>query len=100
MGQRISEFHLDTLNEEGQWKVVINGTTVGYKRILRFPTVVSDRLRFVIEKSREDPLISYLAIHMDSVSSLIVSNTSSASYFNGSQVIRQSVYNRSQIASM
>ncbi|PSR86562.1 Alpha-L-fucosidase [Actinidia chinensis var. chinensis] len=100
MGQRVFEFHLDALNEEGQWDVVINGTTLGYKRILRFPTVVSDRLRFVIEKSREDPLISYLAIHMDSVSSLIVYNTSSTSYFNGSQVIRQSVYNHSQIVSM
>ncbi|GFZ20425.1 alpha-L-fucosidase 1 [Actinidia rufa] len=46
MGQRVFEFHLDTLNEEGQWDVVINGTTVGYKRILRFPTVVSDRLSY------------------------------------------------------
>ncbi|KAF5931022.1 hypothetical protein HYC85_031895 [Camellia sinensis] len=101
MGQRVVEFHLDSLNEKGQWKEVTNGTTVGHKRLLRFPTVVSNQLRFVIDKSRADPLISYLAIHMDLVSTLNVSHTSnSSSYFNRSQVLQQITRNHSQIVSM
>ncbi|THG05153.1 hypothetical protein TEA_019582 [Camellia sinensis var. sinensis] len=101
MGQRVVEFHLDSLNEKGQWKEVTNGTTVGHKRLLRFPTVVSNQLRFVIVKSRADPLISYLAIHMDLVSTLNVSHTSnSSSYFNRSQVLQQITRNHSQIVSM
>ncbi|KAL7202053.1 hypothetical protein ACSBR1_033681 [Camellia fascicularis] len=101
MGQRVVEFHLDSLNEKGQWKEVTNGTTVGHKRLLRFPTVVSNQLRFVIDKSRADPLISYLAIHIDLVSTLNVSHTSnSSSYFNRSQVLQQITHNHSQIVSM
>ncbi|XP_077241700.1 alpha-L-fucosidase 1 [Tasmannia lanceolata] len=64
MGQRITEFHLDVLNK-GQWTTVINGTTVGYKRLVRFTMVKSQWLRFIVDKSRGDPLISYLGIYMD-----------------------------------
>ncbi|KAE9461229.1 hypothetical protein C3L33_06824, partial [Rhododendron williamsianum] len=100
MGQRVFRFHLDALNEKGIWKKVINGTTVGYRRLLLFPPVVSDRLRFVVDGSRADPLISYLGIHLDSVSGLNLSGNSTASYFNGSQVLRQITTNHSRIGSM
>lgn len=96
MGQRIIKFHMGILNEEGRWKKVMNGTTVGYQRLVRFQTVKTQYLRLVIDKSREDPLISYLGIYMDSYSVLSnVSDTSSHSYFNGSQVLRQTTYNHS-----
>lgn len=101
MGQRIIEFHFDILNEEGKWEKVINGTTVGYQRLLQFPTVKSQQLKFVIDKSRADPLIAYLGIYMDEfsiVSSL--SNTSSQAYVNGSHILQRSMYNRSEIAAM
>lgn len=100
LGQRVFGFHLDALNEKGIWKEVISGTTVGYRRLLRFPTVVSDRLRFVIDGSRADPLISYLGLHLDSVSSLNLSGNGTSSYFNGSQVLRQITNNHSRIGSM
>ncbi|KAI8524122.1 hypothetical protein RHMOL_Rhmol13G0125100 [Rhododendron molle] len=100
MGQRVFRFHLDALNEKGIWKKVINGTTVGYRRLLLFPPVVSDRLRFVVDGSRADPLISYLGIHLDSVSGLNLSGNSTASYFNESQVPRQITTNHSRIGSM
>ncbi|XP_050206178.1 alpha-L-fucosidase 1 [Mercurialis annua] len=67
MGQRISEFHLEIL-KDGAWTEVTNGTTVGFKRILQFPTVVSRHIKFVVDKSRADPLISYLGIFMDEFS--------------------------------
>ncbi|KAK3019025.1 hypothetical protein RJ639_004307 [Escallonia herrerae] len=70
MGQRIIEFHVDILNEKGEWKEVTNGTTVGYRRLLLFPKVKTHLVRFVIDKSRADPLICYLAIYLDSFSIL------------------------------
>lgn len=70
MGQRIIEFHFDILNDEGVWSTVVRGSTVGYRRILRFPTVETQFLRLVIEKSRADPLVSYLGIHVDNFSHL------------------------------
>ncbi|KAK2643445.1 hypothetical protein Ddye_025208 [Dipteronia dyeriana] len=100
MGQRIVAFHLDILNEEGEWKKVINGTTVGYQRLLLFPTVKSKQLRFVVDKSRADPLISYLGIFIDQFSIRNMSNTSSHTYVNNSQILHQSLYNHSQISSI
>ncbi|XP_022732273.1 alpha-L-fucosidase 1 [Durio zibethinus] len=100
LGQRIIEFHLEILNGGG-WKVVINGTTVGYKRLLQFPTVQSQYLKFVIDKSRADPLISFLGIHMDQFSIMShASDTTSQTFVNGSQVIRQVPYNHSQTSTI
>ncbi|PKI51940.1 hypothetical protein CRG98_027592 [Punica granatum] len=70
MGQRVIEFHVKVLSKEGQWRRVINGTTIGYQRLLRFPTLEAKRLRFEIEKSRGDPLISYLGVYLDTFLSL------------------------------
>lgn len=84
MGQRIIKFHLDILNEEGTWKKVINGTTVGYLRLLQFPTVKSQQLRFVIDKSRAEPLISHLGIYMDKFSIVSsMSDSTSQTSLNG-----------------
>ncbi|KAE8037741.1 hypothetical protein FH972_010305 [Carpinus fangiana] len=101
VGQRIIEFHLEILNEDGQWEKVTNGTTVGYQRLLQFPTIKSQHLRFVVDKSRADPLISYFGIYMDQFSILSnISDTSPSTYFNGTQVLQQITYNHSQIASL
>ena len=91
MGQRISEFHLDILDERREWKRVTSGTTVGYKRLLRFPKVETRRFRLVVDRSRADPLISYLGIHMDPfsiLSSIPGTNLSSQPYVNGSNPYR------------
>ncbi|GER39441.1 alpha-l-fucosidase [Striga asiatica] len=66
MGQRIIEFRLDFVNGDGEWEVGANGTTVGYKRLLvLFPSVNSRRLRFVVVKSRAEPLVSYFGLYTD-----------------------------------
>ncbi|MQL90328.1 hypothetical protein Taro_022908 [Colocasia esculenta] len=64
MGQRIFDFHIDAI-VEGEWQTVTYGTTIGYKRLLKFPMVTSQYLRLVINESRADPLISYLGIYLD-----------------------------------
>lgn len=69
MGQRVIEFHLDVLDSSGEWRTVIRGTTVGYRRLLvLYPTVESHYLRLVIDKARAEPLISHVGVYMDSVS--------------------------------
>lgn len=105
MGQRIAKFHVDVVNEDGKWWEVLNGTTVGYRRLLRFPTVKTQSLRLVLDKSRSDPLIAYLGIHIDTVSIVgstkrnATTNSSYLSNFNGSQVLHQIAYNRTPISS-
>ncbi|ESQ51282.1 hypothetical protein EUTSA_v10016468mg [Eutrema salsugineum] len=69
MGQRVASFHLETRNiGSGKWTRVVNGTTVGLKRLLRFPRVESRSLKLVVDKARTDPLISYVGIYMDKFS--------------------------------
>jgi alpha-L-fucosidase len=90
MGQRIIRFHLDYLNYDGEWQKVLNGTTVGYRRILIFPKVVATRLRLVIEKSRADPLVSYLGIYFDAFTIL-------GNGLNDTQILRQVTRNVSRV---
>ncbi len=53
-GQRIEAFSLD-VEENGAWKTIARGTTVGYKRILRFPRVTAGRVRLVDRKIADGP---------------------------------------------
>ena len=103
MGQRIAEFRLEIIEDgDEEWKKVANGTTVGYQRLLRFRTVKSRFLRLVIDKSRAEPLVSYLGIYMDQFSTLSddVTGTSRGQQFNNSQFIRRIAANISQINTM
>ncbi|KAI4304698.1 hypothetical protein MLD38_040172 [Melastoma candidum] len=63
MGQRIIKFHLDAVNKDGEWIEVTSGTTVGYQRLLHFPMVEAELLRFVVDESRAEPLVSYLGLY-------------------------------------
>uniref|UniRef100_A0A1D1YGV1 Putative alpha-L-fucosidase 1 n=1 Tax=Anthurium amnicola TaxID=1678845 RepID=A0A1D1YGV1_9ARAE len=88
MGQRVFEFHLDAVIG-GKWQTVIYGTTIGHKRLLKFPLVKSQYLRFVIDGSRADPLIAYFGIHLDvSSPNPGAHNASVSSSSNGNQFIQ------------
>ncbi|MDH4272658.1 MAG: alpha-L-fucosidase [Candidatus Aminicenantes bacterium] len=56
-GQRVEEFALAAW-DGNSWRPFAAGTTIGYKRLLRFPEVVTDRLRLTIIKSRTSPTLS------------------------------------------
>jgi alpha-L-fucosidase len=56
-GQRIERFHIEAWDGT-TWKEVAKGTTVGYKRLLRFPAVTTSRVRVVIDESRSNPTLS------------------------------------------
>ena len=48
LGQRIHKFKLEMEKEDG-WKEITLGTTIGYKRILRFADVKATRIRLTLE---------------------------------------------------
>lgn len=102
MGQRVLHFHLEILDANGKYKKVANSTTIGYQKLLQFPIVKSQYLKFVIDKSRADPLISYFGIYMDQYSILNsnIYDTNRQIHFNGSQFLHPVMVNHSQIATM
>ncbi|MCM1483737.1 MAG: alpha-L-fucosidase [Muribaculaceae bacterium] len=61
-GERIESIELDVW-VDGAWKQVASATNVGYKRILRFPDVTTDRLRIRVTASRLTPAISKVSAH-------------------------------------
>ncbi len=56
-GQRVEKFKVEAM-VDGQWKEIISGTTIGYKRLLRFDRVTTDRVRLTILVARDGALIS------------------------------------------
>lgn len=57
VGQRIEKFSIEYL-DKGKWKALTEGTTVGYKRLLKFKPVTSGKLRVTINASRLNPTLS------------------------------------------
>lgn len=61
-GQRIRNFSVEAL-VNNVWQLVDNQTTIGRKRILRFPNVVATQLRVNILDSRACPVMANLAVY-------------------------------------
>ncbi len=57
VGQRTEKFHIEFWNGKN-WKKFTEGTTLGYKRLLRIEPVTTNRVRLVIDESRLNPTIS------------------------------------------
>ena len=62
LGQRVKEFSVEALID-GNWIKLAKGTTIGYKRILLFPTVRAAKIRFNITDSKSCPVISDIGIY-------------------------------------
>ncbi len=62
-GQRIERFEVDVWTGE-DWKLIAESTTVGYKRILRFPAETTSKFRIRILESRIAPSISNVEAYM------------------------------------
>ncbi len=64
LGQRVKEFSVECrLGSTGEWKEVCRGTTIGYKRIMRFDPVEASEVRFNIIDSYACPIINNVAIY-------------------------------------
>ena len=61
-GQHIEKFHLEYWNGK-KWNTFVDGTTVGYKRLLRFQPVKAKRIKLVIEQSRSNPTLANFGLY-------------------------------------
>lgn len=57
LGQRVKAFTVEA-KVDGEWKTIANETTIGYKRILRFPRIIASALRVTITDSKASIVIS------------------------------------------
>ena len=62
LGQRVRAFTIEA-NINGEWKEMARETTIGYKRILRLPTVKATQIRFTVTDSKACPVISNIAVY-------------------------------------
>jgi alpha-L-fucosidase len=56
LGQRVQEFRVSAFIN-GEWKSLIDGTTIGHKVIRKFNTVKTSRIKVIISKSKACPVI-------------------------------------------
>jgi len=61
LGQRVESFVMEYW-DGNDWKPVSEGTTIGYKRILRFEPITASKVRLRITSSRLNPHISSLGL--------------------------------------
>lgn len=61
-GQRIEQFVLEYW-ADGEWKKATEGTTVGYKRLLRFEDVTATQVRLHILSSRLEPHLAEMGLY-------------------------------------
>ncbi|MCL2378105.1 MAG: alpha-L-fucosidase [Defluviitaleaceae bacterium] len=62
--QRVEAFTI-LAEADGNWQNIYSGTTIGFKKICRFPPVSTKSIRIVINQSRIAPTIRYIAGHYD-----------------------------------
>ena len=55
-GQRVERFKLEAWNGAG-WKEFVRATTIGYKRLMKFPAVTASKVRLTILDARDCPTI-------------------------------------------
>jgi len=66
-GQRIEEFLLEVF-KDGGWVELTRGTTIGYKRLLRFGPTTASKVRLKIISSRDCPELSEFGLFKSSIS--------------------------------
>lgn len=62
LGQRVKAFTVDAC-VDGAWRQVAQGTTIGTKRIVRFPGVTATQVRLTITDAKCCPVISNIGVY-------------------------------------
>ncbi len=62
LGQRVRGFSVEIM-KDGKWEKIANQSTIGYKRILRLPTMKTNKLRIHIDDSKACPVLSNIEIY-------------------------------------
>ena len=64
MGQRVARYRVEAWIA-GSWQTVVEGTTIGYKKLDRLADpVTTSQVRLVIEDARAEPLIAEIGLHL------------------------------------
>lgn len=63
LGQRVKAFTIEA-KINGNWEEIAKETTIGYKRILRFPTITASEIRFHITDTKACPLINNIEVYL------------------------------------
>lgn len=64
LGQRVSQFSIGYKNHEHEGIVIAQGTTIGYKRIIRLPHPIrTQSLHITIEHALAPPILNRLSLH-------------------------------------
>lgn len=61
-GQRVEGFTLEAWRN-GRWEKIAEGTTIGYKRLLRFPDITTEKIRISITSTRLSSVISEIGLY-------------------------------------
>ncbi len=61
-GQQVEEFLLEAWDGKA-WRPFARGTTIGYKRLLRFPETTAHRVRLTVVKSRTSPTLAAFGLY-------------------------------------
>ena len=67
LGQRVAQYKIEALIS-GSWKTIATGTTIGYRKLDRFPAVTATKVRLTIEKSLACPTLRSIGVHFDGIS--------------------------------
>jgi alpha-L-fucosidase len=62
LGQRVQEYKVEGF-ADGKWMPIVDGTTIGYKIIRKFPVVKVSKVKVTISKSKACPLISNVELY-------------------------------------
>ncbi len=62
LGQRVEEFSVFAFFD-GEWKFLIDGTTIGHKVIRKFPVTKTTKIKITISKSKACPVISNVELY-------------------------------------
>jgi len=62
LGQRVKRFSLQ-IWDGSSYETIAHQTTIGYKRIVRFPAVKTSKLKFTIEEAKACPTITNIEIY-------------------------------------
>lgn len=63
IGQRVEKFSA-WYDDNGSWKKFTEGTTIGYKRLLKFENTTSEKIKIEIESSRLNPTIAEVGLYL------------------------------------
>ena len=67
LGQRVEKFHVEVEDENGSWRTIAEETTIGNKRIVLTETVITKKVRVVIDQSRACIVLSRIGLFMDRI---------------------------------